>query len=68
MSNDSNIIGFKIYWRDTTAPYWEHSRFVGLVNSFTLDGIVLDNYLFGVSSINKNGYESIVVFPSDIFN
>ena len=68
ISNDSNIVGYKIYWRDTTAPYWKNSRYVGLVDNFILDGIVIDNYLFGVSSVSKNGHESVIVFPSNVFN
>ena len=62
-----NVAGYKVYWRDTTAPQWEHSRFVGDVDNFTLEGIVIDNYLFGVSSVGKNGNESVVVFPSSTF-
>ena len=67
-SEDSNIKGYKIYWRETTSPYWDNSKFVGNVNSYTLNGIVIDNYLFGVSSVGKNNQESIVVFPSQVFN
>ena len=66
-SDDKNIVGYKIHWRKTTSPYWENSRLVGKVNNYTLDGIVIDNYLFGVSSISDKGYESIVVFPNDVF-
>ena len=66
-SDDENIIGYKIHWRKTTSPYWENSRLVGKVNNYTLDGIVIDNYLFGVSSISEKGFESVVVFPYDIF-
>ncbi|WP_109300247.1 M28 family peptidase [Aquimarina sp. AU474] len=65
--NDSNIKGYKIYWRDTTSPTWDHSRFVGDVDNFVLHGIVIDNYLFGISTVGKNGHESPVVFPSKIF-
>ena len=65
--DDENIIGYKIHWRKTTSPYWENSRLVGKVNNYTLDGIVIDNYLFGVSSISEKGFESVVVFPNDIF-
>jgi len=68
ISNDSDIKGYKVYWRDTTSPYWDKSKFVGKVNSHTLGGIVIDNYLFGVSSVGKNNHESIVVFPSQVFN
>ena len=57
-------IGYKIYWRDTTSPTWDHSRYVGNVTEFTLDGIVIDNYYFGVSAVGKDGFESVVVFPN----
>ncbi len=60
-------IGYKIYWRDTTSPTWDNSRYVGDVSEFTLDGIVIDNYFFGVSSVNENGVESIVTFPNSVF-
>ncbi len=64
---DGDIAGYKIYWRDTTAPQWQYSRFVGDVNEFTLEGIVIDNFYFGVASVAKNGHESVVVFPSGTF-
>ncbi len=64
---DGNVAGYKIYWRDTTAPQWQHSRFVGDVNEFTLEGIVIDNFFFGVATVGKNGHESVVVFPSGTF-
>jgi hypothetical protein len=67
-SNDSNIKGYKIYWRETTSPHWDKSKFVGNVDSHTLEGVVIDNYFFGVSSIGKNNQESVVVFPSEVFN
>ncbi|MBQ4821842.1 M28 family peptidase [Aquimarina sp. MMG016] len=64
---DQNIAGYKIYWRDTTSPTWDHSRFVGDVNNFVLKGIVIDNYLFGIATVSKNGHESPVAFPTGIF-
>jgi Zn-dependent M28 family amino/carboxypeptidase len=60
-------VGYKIYWRDTTSPTWDNSRYVGDVTEFTLDGIVIDNYFFGVASVGKDGYESPVVFPNKTF-
>jgi len=65
-SNDANMMGYKIYWRDTTAPQWQNSRFVGSISQFTLKGLVIDNYLFGVASVGKDGHESIIVFPSGL--
>lgn len=59
--------GYKIYWRDTTSPTWDHSRYVGDINSFTLNGIVIDNSFFGVAAVGANGHESIIVFPNRIF-
>ncbi|SHI55300.1 Peptidase family M28 [Mesonia phycicola] len=66
-SNNPNIKGYKIYWRDTTSPTWDNSRYVGNVSEFTLKGIVIDNYYFGVVAVGKNGYESLVSFPSEVF-
>ena len=60
-------VGYKIYWRDTTSPTWDHSRYVGDVSEFTLKGIVIDNYFFGVAAIGKDGHESVVVFPNSTF-
>ena len=64
---DDSIAGYKIYWRDTTSPTWEHSRFVGDVSEATLEGIVIDNFFFGLSTVGVNGQESPVVFPNKIF-
>ncbi|WP_299116664.1 M28 family metallopeptidase [uncultured Winogradskyella sp.] len=58
--------GYKVYWRDTTSPTWDNSRYVGNITEFTLDGIVIDNFLFGVAAIGNDGHESIVVFPNKI--
>ncbi|WP_372769007.1 M28 family metallopeptidase [Lutibacter sp.] len=60
---DKNSIGYKIYWRDTTSPQWQYSRFVGKTTDYTLKNIVIDNFLFGVVSVGKNGAESLVQFP-----
>tara|TARA_R110000868_G_scaffold9994_4_gene49124 strand:- start:2532 stop:3866 length:1335 start_codon:yes stop_codon:yes gene_type:complete len=59
-------IGYKIYWRDTTSSTWDKSRYVGDVSEFTLHGIVIDNFFFGIASVGENGYESPVVFPNTI--
>ena len=64
--DDESIAGYKIYWRETTSPTWDYSRFVGNVNEFKLEGIVIDNYFFGVSTVGKNGTESPVVFPNKV--
>ena len=61
--DDPRVAGYKVYWRDTTAPQWQHSRWVGHVTRFTLEGLVIDNYLFGVAAVGRDGNESVVAFP-----
>lgn len=58
-----DVKGYRIYWRDTTSPVWQYSRFVGDLSEYTLEGIVIDNYLFGVSTVGTNGHESVVSYP-----
>lgn len=58
--------GYKIYWRDTTSPTWDSFRYVENISEFTLEGMVIDNYNFGIASVNENGFESVVVFPNEI--
>ncbi|WP_371378276.1 M28 family peptidase [Thalassotalea aquiviva] len=58
-----DLAGYRVYWRLTTQPQWTHSRYVGNVDEFELENLVIDNYFFGVSSVSKQGFESPVVFP-----
>ena len=65
--DNPNIEGYKIYWRDTTSPTWDNSKFVGSVSEAKLEGIVIDNFFFGVSTVGVNGFESPIVFPNSVF-
>jgi len=62
--NPEDVKGYKIYWRSTTSPTWDHFRYVENVNEITVDGIIIDNFFFGVAAVGKDGHESVVVFPS----
>ncbi|MFC3881079.1 M28 family peptidase [Algoriphagus namhaensis] len=62
-SEDDNVAGYKIYFRETTSPTWDNFVYVSGVNEHTLEGIVIDNYYFGVAAVGKDGNESPVVFP-----
>ncbi|QMU63753.1 MAG: M28 family peptidase [Flavobacteriaceae bacterium] len=64
--NVEGVKGYKIYWRDTTSPTWDHFQYVENTNKYTLEGMVIDNFLFGVAAVGENGHESIVTFPSGI--
>jgi hypothetical protein len=65
-SKVSGAKGYKIYWRDTTSPTWDHSRYVE-TTEFVLEGIVIDNFFFGIAAVGENGHESVVVFPNKIW-
>jgi len=53
----------RVWWRDTTAPYWTNSRSAGNATSLTLKDTTIDDWFFGVSSISADGFESPVEFP-----
>jgi hypothetical protein len=57
--------GYRIHWRDTTAPQWQHQQTVGDVDTAVIKDVVIDDWFFGVSSVSADGYESPVVFPGD---
>ncbi|MBD8871418.1 M20/M25/M40 family metallo-hydrolase [Rhodanobacter sp. DHB23] len=57
--------GYRVHWRDTTAPQWQHAQAVGDVDHYVLRDVVIDDWFFGVSSVSADGYESPVVFPGD---
>jgi hypothetical protein len=58
---------YRVWWRDTTAPHWQHSVLVpgGQSTSTVLAKVVIDDWFFGVSAVAASGFESPVVFPGD---
>jgi len=55
--------GYRVWWRDTTAPLWTHVRDAGNAATLTLRNVTIDDWFFGVSSVSSDGYESPVEFP-----
>ena len=62
-SPDADLAGYEIVWRDTTAPLWTNSKFVGNVTTYTFKEMSKDNYFFGVRAVDKTGHKSPVVYP-----
>jgi hypothetical protein len=62
-NKETDIAGYQIVWRETTAPFWQNKVAVGNVNRFTIKGVSRDNYLFGVQAVDKDGNASVAVFP-----
>jgi hypothetical protein len=80
-----NVAGYRVFWRATDSPTWDHSRWVGTPRDFEalpsnpafrerlgvtaetmayrFNGLVIDNYFFGVAAVAADGSESTVVFP-----
>lgn len=63
-ADSGNVAGYRVYWRLTDAPSWEASRWVGDVTEHTFEGLIIDNYFFGVAAVGSDGNESVVVFPT----
>ncbi|WP_235902814.1 M28 family peptidase [Sandarakinorhabdus oryzae] len=58
--------GYKVWWRDTTAPQWQYSRSAdAAATSLVLDQASIDDWLFGVSAVAADGSESPVAYPGD---
>ena len=63
MRPSPGAVGYRAWWRDTTAPQWQHARDAGAATSIVLKGVNIDDWFFGVSAIGANGWESPVAFP-----
>jgi Zn-dependent M28 family amino/carboxypeptidase len=59
----ADLAGYRVYWRLPTEAFWTHSRWVGNVTETTLENVVIDNYFFGVAAVDREGHESVVVWP-----
>jgi hypothetical protein len=61
-NTEPDLAGYRIVWRDTTAPLWQSHKDVGLVTRTTLP-VSKDNVVFGVQAIDKDGNVSVASFP-----
>jgi hypothetical protein len=61
-NTEPDLAGYRIVWRDTTAPQWQGAQFVGNVTAYRLD-LSKDNLLFGVQAVDKDGNVSPATYP-----
>ncbi|MDE2497957.1 MAG: hypothetical protein KGK35_09025, partial [Xanthomonadaceae bacterium] len=54
---------YNAWWRETTAPQWQHAQKAGNVYSVVLKNVILDDWFVGVSAVSADGWESPVEFP-----
>jgi hypothetical protein len=59
---EPDLAGYEVLWRETTAPDWTNSRFVGDVTTYTID-LSKDNVFFGVRSVDQAGNRSPAAAP-----
>jgi len=62
--DSADVAGYRVYWRRTDSPTWDHWQDVGLATRHVFTGLVVDNWFFGVASVSREGDESVVVFPA----
>lgn len=65
-NTEPDLAGYEVVWRETTAPEWTNSRFVGNVTKYTVVGLSKDNYFFGVRAVDRQGNKSPVAFPKPV--
>ena len=57
---EADLAGFAVVVRSTLAPYWEREIYAGNVLEYTMPDVSIDNLVFGVKAIDKDGNESLV--------
>jgi hypothetical protein len=63
-NKEPSLAGYRIVWRETTSPFWEHSLDVPAnVNRKTIEGLSKDNVIFGLEAFDEAGHVSPAVFP-----
>jgi len=51
---------YRIFWREAWGPDWQHEMIVGNVTNVVLPNMQIDDYVFGVASVDAQGHESFV--------
>jgi hypothetical protein len=56
---EPDLAGYVVLTRSTTAPYWEREIFVGNVMEYTMPEVSIDDLVFAVKAVDKEGNESL---------
>jgi Peptidase family M28 len=62
---EPDLAGYTVVSRSTTAPYWEKEIFVGNVTEYLMEDVSIDEMVFGVKAVDKDGNESLVSAYTD---
>jgi hypothetical protein len=61
-NGEPDLAGYRVVWRETTAPDWQGAVFVGNVTSYT-SALSKDNVFFGVQAVDRDGNLSPATYP-----
>ena len=62
-NEEPSVTGYRVVWRETTAPFWQNFEDVGKVTRTTIYGVSKDNVVFGLQALDKDGNASVATFP-----
>jgi hypothetical protein len=57
---EPDLAGFVVVRRATTTPFWESETFVSDATRLLLKDVSIDQYVFGVKAVDRDGNESLV--------
>ncbi len=57
---EPDLAGYVVMMRKSTAPYWEREIYVGNVSEYSMPEVSIDEVVFGIKAIDKDGNESLV--------
>ena len=62
-NTEPDLAGYRIVWRDTTSPVWQHDQWAGKVTEYRVKGVSKDNVFFGVQAVDRDGNVSVASYP-----
>jgi len=53
-------VAYRVFWREAWGPDWQHDLLVRNATEVVLPDVQIDDYIFGVASVDAAGHESVV--------
>ena len=63
-NREPDLAGYRVYWRESTSPVWEHSLDVAKDVTRTTIPLSKDDVIFGVAAFDAAGHVSQAVYPT----
>lgn len=62
-NEEPDFKGYEIVWRNTQAPHWQHTKFVGDTLEYSVEEVNKDDHIFGIRSVDDYDNKSPAVYP-----